>query len=232
MKKLAGVLALSNDRSDTIAILQALIATLLIFSTMLFAAQAYAAAVTLSVTVQTSFSFTAVTNAGDQFPALTPGTYVWATTTLAVTTNDVSGWTVQLAGDNRATGNNLQSGVNSITDQTEWVPNAATSSPGNAVIRTGLTNSGNVLAFRVMTASTTNSSAFTSTSWWGTTDADGTAKFAGIASSTVQRTIGNAGTGSYSASQHLNTVIYYLNVSASQPTGTYTAPLTFTGVAT
>jgi hypothetical protein len=151
---------------------------------------------------------------------------------LSVLTNDTSGWNVTLSGDNKDTSNNnFQLSGNTavqIPDQTEWVPGAATTTAGNAVVRASLTNSGEVLAFRVMSASSTNSLAFLAPTWWGTTDADGTAKYAGIASTTVQRQIGNAGTGSYSTSAHLNTVQYYLNVSASQQTGTYNAPLTYT----
>ena len=52
--------------------------------------------------------------------------------------------------------------------------------------------------------------------------------YAGISSSTVQRQVGNAGVGSYSAAAHLNEVQYYLNVAASQKTGSYTAPITLT----
>ncbi len=79
-----------------------------------------------------------------------------------------------------------------------------------------------------MSASSTVGTAFLAPSWWGTDDADGNAKYAGISSSTIARRIGNAGTGSYSASHHLNTVQYYLMVDSNQQTGTYNAPLTYT----
>lgn len=185
-----------------------------------------AAAVSLTVTVAQTLTFAVAT---DQFGTITPGTYIFATSTLNVTTNDALGWNVTLSGDNKTlTQNNCLSGANSITDQTEWVNGAATTTAGNAVIRTSLANSGNVLAFRVMSASSTNSVAFLASAWWGATDVDGTALYAGIASSTVARQIGNAGSGSYSASAHLNTVRYYLNVATSQAQGTYTCPLTYT----
>ena len=162
--------------------------------------------------------------------------YVFASTTLSVLTNDTAGYNITLSGDqkNNQPQNNLQlNGATStqITDQTEWVPGNATTSAGNAARITSLVNSGNVLAFRVMTASTTNGVPFVATSWWGTQDNyvdNANTLWAGISSSTVQRQIGNAGAGSYSASAHLNTVLYYLNVSASQPTGTYNAPITYT----
>jgi len=117
------------------------------------------------------------------------------------------------------------------TDQTEWVPAAATSTVGNAVVRASLDSSGDVLAFRVMSASSTNGTPFLATSWWGADDSDGTALWAGIASSTTQRKVGDAGAGSYSASAHINTVQYYLDVAASQQTGAYSGPLTFTATA-
>lgn len=191
-------------------------------------------AVTLTTTVATSLSFTTTTGSADVFGTINPGTPKFATTTLDVSTNDTLGWTVSLSGDNKTSvNNNLQTAGNasSITDQTEWVPGAATTSAGNSTRISTLTNSGNVLAFRVMTASTTNGQSFVSTTWWGTADSyvdSATTLWAGIASSSVQRTIGNAGSGSYSASRHLNTVSYYLNVAATQPTGNYSAPLTFT----
>jgi hypothetical protein len=158
-----------------------------------------------------------------------------ATSTLSVTTNDPSGWNVTLSGGNKSTGNNnLQTAGNaaSIPDQTEWIPGAATSSAGNAVRIGSLTNSGNVLAYRVMTASSTNGTAFTASSWWGSADNYATDNastlYAGVSSSTVSRQVGNAGAGSYNASAHLNDVQYYLNVGTTQQTGSYTAPLTYT----
>lgn len=189
---------------------------------------AYGEAVSLTVTVAQTLTFT---TSSDQFGTLTPGTYKIATTTLSVTTNDVAGWNVALSGDDVAasTACDLDSDASvGITDQTQWINGAATTTTGNAVVRASLDNSGNVLAFRVMTASSTNSVAFFASSWWGATDADGTAKWAGVASSTVARQIGNAGAGSYSATAHLNTVNYYLNAAASQQQGAYTCPLTFT----
>ena len=189
---------------------------------------AYATAVSLTVTVAQTLTFTAST---DQFGTLTPGTYKIATTTLDVTTNNTAGWNMTLSGDDVAasTACDLDTDATTgITDQTQWINGAATTTVGNAVVRASLDNSGNVLAFRVMSASSTNSVAFLSTTWWGATDADGTALFAGVASSTVARQIGNAGTGSYSATRHLNTVQYYLNVASSQSQGAYSCPFTYT----
>lgn len=196
------------------------------------ASYAYGEAVNLSVTVASTLTFTTTTN---NFSTLTPGTYQMATTTLVVATNNVNGWNVTLYGDDQGTSDTVMDlstdAAVGLTDQTEWVPNSATTTPGNAVVRASLDNSGDVLAFRVMSASSTNGVAFLSTQWWGTSDVDGTAKWAGIASSTVQRKIGDAGVGSYSSSDHINTVQYYLDVPASQQTGTYTGALTYTATA-
>ena len=195
------------------------------------AAYVYAAAVTLTVTVAQTLTFSVST---DQFATLTPGTYNIATSTLSVTTNDTAGWNVTLSGDDvTIPGGNTACDLDSnaatgITDQAQWVNGAATTTTGNAVVRASLDSSGQVLAFRVMSASSTNGTAFLATSWWGTTDADGTAKYAGVASSTVGRQIGNAGTGSYSATAHLNTVQYYLDVAGSQSQGAYSCPITLT----
>ncbi|MCC6290600.1 hypothetical protein IT398_00820 [Candidatus Nomurabacteria bacterium] len=212
----------------------------LFFSAVVVGGQAYAATqtTTLTVTVNTALTFAIDNNAGNTaFPAIDPGTPVMATTTLQVTTNDVNGWTVALAGDDQGTSNTVMDLTTDasvgLTDQTEWVPGTATTSVGNAVQIGSLDNSGDVLAFRVMSAS--GSVPFRSTSWWGSqdnylTDSANTL-WAGIASSTVSRNIGNAGAGSYSSSVHLNTVQYYLDVPASQQSGSYTGALTYTATA-
>lgn len=219
------------SRIDNIhALISAFMITLIIFVAG-GAYYAYATAVSLTVTVAQTLSFSANT---DQLATLTPGTYGIATTTLSVTTNDTAGWNITLAGDDvTIPGGNTACDLDTdasvgMTDQMQWVNGAATTSAGNAVVRASLDSSGVVVAFRTMSASSSNGAAFLAPTWWGTTDADGTAKWAGIASSTVQRKIGNAGTGSYSATAHLNTVQYYFNVGASQQQGAYTCPLTYT----
>jgi hypothetical protein len=189
---------------------------------------AYGNAVSLSVTINTALTFTTTT---DNFTTLTPGTSpTFATTTLRVATNDTSGYFVILSGDNKTlTVNTLISGANSIPDQTEWVNPAATTSAGNAVRISSLVNSQKVLAFRMMTASGTADTRISA--WWGTTDSytdSATTLWAGISSSTVSRKIMNSGSGSYSASDHLATVNYFLDVPATQPTGAYSGGLTYT----
>ena len=187
---------------------------------------------TLTVTINTALTFNTLSTT-NSFANVTPGTPGFATTTLVVATNDVGGYNITLSGTNKGTGtNNLQSGSYNIPDQTEWIPNAATTSAGSGAAQiNSLANSGNVLAFRVMTASTTNGVPLVSTAWWGTTDSytnSATTLWAGIPSSTVARQIGYAGNGSYSSSNHINTVLYYLNVAATQATGAYSAPLVYT----
>lgn len=203
----------------------------LIFSG-LYAYYAFSAAVTLTVTVNSTLSFTTSTNT---FPNLTPGTPVAGTTTLNVTTNNAGGWNVTLSCDEKTTtvacGDLDTDTTVELPDPTiEWAIAAAsaTTTAGNAV---AITNGDNFLYFRVMSAS--GSVPFRSTNWWGTSDAwfDVGQLWAGIASSTNSRRIGSAGTGSYSTSAHLNTVNYYLDVAASQRTGAYSVPLTYTATA-
>jgi hypothetical protein len=200
-------------------------------------ARANTGSVTITTSVAATLNFTTTTSATDEFGTTTPGTAKFATTTLNLSTNDTLGWTTALSGDTKNTSNNnlqlLNASSTQIPDQTEWVPGTATSTAGNATSTAGLTNSGNVLAFRVMTASSTNGAVFVSTAWWGSQDNYSNnlnTLWAGIASSTVLRTIGNAGAGSYSASAHLNTVNYYLNPPLNQSSGNYIAPVTFTAV--
>jgi len=152
---------------------------------------------------------------------------------LSVNTDNAAGWNVTLSGDDKTTINTVMdldsdASVN-ITDQLEWIPGGATTTAGNAVRISSFDNNGDVLAFRVMTASGTAS--FRSVSWWGTVDnyADNiNALWAGIASSTVARQIGNSSISCSGANCALNTVLYYLDVPTTQKTGAYSGGLTFT----
>lgn len=225
--------------TDLRSLISAVTIVTLIFSSVVVIGQVYAAseqeAVTLTVTIDTALTFN-VDSATAAFGTLSPGTPKIATTTLIVTTNDTAGWIVALAGDDQGPSNTVMDLTTDasvgIADQTEWIPGVATTSPGNAVRLSSLDNSGEVLAFRVMTASSTNGTPFLAPAWWGTqdnylTDSANTL-WAGIASTTAASTIGNAGTGSYSSSPHYNTVQYYLNVPASQQSGDYSGALTYT----
>lgn len=188
---------------------------------------------TLTATVAAVLTFTVST---DVFGSLTAGSNSkFATSTLNVNTNNISGWNVTLYGNDQSPTDTVMDLTTDasvgITDQTEWVPGSATTTAGNALRISSFDNSENVLAFRTMTASSTNGAAFISSDWWGTTDAyvdSATCLWAGIASSTVQRQIGNAGSGSYSANDHLNTALYYLKVHSSQQAGDYSGGLTYT----
>lgn len=222
---------LKAAKEDFSILLVSVALTTLIFSAF-YAYYVYAAAVSLTVTVNSTLSFTTST---DVFPALTPGTSVAATTTLSVATNNAAGWNVTLSCDEKTTtvacGDLDTDTTVELPDPTiEWsiAAAAATTTAGNAA---AITNGDNFLYFRMMSAS--GSVPFRSTAWWGTSDDwfNASQLWAGIASSTNARRIGNAGAGSYSASTHLNTVNYYLDVAASQQTGAYSIPLTYTATA-
>lgn len=187
----------------------------------------------LSVTVNSTLTFSATTN---NFANITPGTAQFATSTLDTSTNNTAGWNVTFYGTDQGPADTVldlsTDAAVGITDQLEWINGAATTSAGNAVRIASLDSSGDVLAFRVMTAS--GSVPFRASTWWGTTDSytdAATTLWAGIASSTNLRQIGNAGAGSYSGSAHLNTVLYYLDVPATQQTGTYTGDVVYTATA-
>jgi hypothetical protein len=168
----------------------------------------------------------------DVFPPLTPGTPIFATSTISVDTNNSTGWYVTLARDDPDTTMDLDTDATvNIVDQTDWIPGAATTTAGNAVRISSFINSGDVLAFRMMTASGTPS--FISTAWWGATDAyidSATTLWAGIASSTASNLkIGNSSVSS-GGSPALNTVLYYLDVPNTQRTGAYSGNIIFTAV--
>lgn len=198
-------------------------------SATLYAYSIYPAATLANAT---SLTLSVSTNS---FSTITPGTTSFATTTISVDTNNATGWFTTLSGDQKTSVNHnfqlIGASSTQITDQTEWIPGAATTSAGNAVRISSLTNSQNVLAFRTMSASGTAS--FRASSWWGSADTytdSATTLWAGIASSTVPRQIGNSSKDSGGAAA-LNTVLYYLKVASTQPTGQYLAPLTVTATA-
>jgi hypothetical protein len=179
------------------------------------------------ITTATGASLTFVVTT-DTFPDITPGTPIFATSTLSVDTNNSTGWNVTVSRDDADTTMDLDTDATvNITDQTAWVPGAATTTAGNAVQISSLANSGDVLALRVMTASGTQ--AFISTSWWGTTDAyvdSVTTLWAGFPS-TAQK-IGDSSVSCSGANCALNTVLYYLDVPTTQRTGAYSGGITYT----
>ena len=163
----------------------------------------------------------------DTFPNITPGSPVFATTTLSIDTNNATGWNVTVLRDDADTTIDLNTDATvNITDQTAWLPGAATTTAGNAVRISSLGSSGDVLAMRVMTASGTVS--FISANWWGATDTyidSATTLWAGINS--TARKIGDSSVSS-GGSAKLNTVLYYLDVSSTQKTGAYSGGVTYT----
>lgn len=227
MKRILSILDFKNNTSEMAVSL--VLVVVLFFAGMASFASAATQAVTLTVTVNQALTF-AITN--NNFSTINPGTPVMATTTLIVNTNDTGGYFVSLSGTNAGNAGtyNLQNGSYSIPDQNQWVPGTATTSAGNAVRIGSLTNSQQVLAFRVMSASSTNGGPFLATTWWGTQDNylvdSANTLYAGISSSTIQRNIGN--TDVYNGAAQINTVQYYLNVAPTQAVGSYSAPLTYT----
>ncbi|MBI5222591.1 MAG: hypothetical protein HY980_03810, partial [Candidatus Magasanikbacteria bacterium] len=190
---------------------------------------AYAATGTsaLSLTVEAGMSFSVSTN--NFATNLTPGTPIWATSTLSVTTGSDDGWNVTMYGNNKTNSVNvLINGANQIPDPTnQWTVTAgqATTTGGNAAT---ITSGVDYLYFRVMSASGT--AAFRSTGWWGTDDTPFTnAKWAGIASTTNASRIGNSSVSS-GGSAAINTVLYYVDVDVSQAQLTYTGTITFTAL--
>ena len=180
----------------------------------------------LSLIVQAGMTFSVGTN---NFATLTPGTPVWATSTLSVTTGSSDGWNVTMYGNNKtASVKTLINGANEIPDPTnEWSVGAAqaTTTGGNAGT---ITSGDDFLYFRVMSASGTVK--FLSTGWWGSNDTPFTnAKWAGVASTTNVSRIGQSSVSS-GGGNAINTVQYYVDVGVSQAELTYTGTITFTAL--
>lgn len=191
-----------------------------------YAYDAYAAnpeVETLTVTIAETVTFAVSTN---NFGTLTPGTPLFATSTTDVLTN-APAWHIKMDGTTETGNTALDLDADAsvgITDDTQWVPGAATTSAGNA---TSVTSGDDVLAFRVMTAS--GSVPFRASTWWGSSDTNYNASqlWAGISSTTpTNRRIGSVSV--YSATNVINTVQYYLDVPTTQRAGAYSGDITYT----
>ena len=226
---------LKITKKEIDSLLISILISAFVFSTIpIVYATSQTGAATLTATVSTTFTFAVTTNA---FPTMTAGgSAAFATSTLAVKTDNALGWNVTLYGDNQGISTasttmyiSPTTYETNIPDHAEWVPGSGTTSAGvNAVQISSLDNTQNVLAFRTMTAS--GSVSFISTNWWGTIDdyvTNAGTLWAGIASSTNQRHIGNSSVSTGGATS-TNTVLYYLKLPSSQTAGDYTGGLTFT----
>lgn len=218
---------LKTTKNDVNLFMVAVTITIMVFLGI-YAKYAGAETEALSVTVETVSIFSVDTN--NFSGSLTPGTPNFATSTISVLTNTAGGWYVELYGQDRATGNttmDLSTDASvGLTDDTEWIPGAATTTAGNAAL---ITSGDDVLAFRAMSASGTPR--FLSTAWWGTSDTKYAAGnlWAGFASTTAtNKKIGQISSGDYNSGTALNTVQYYLDVSADQKTGSYDGNLIYT----
>jgi hypothetical protein len=163
------------------------------------------------------------------FSTITAGSPAFATSTLSVDTDNTTGWNVTVVRDDADTTMDLDSSASvNITDQTDWAPGAATTTAGNAVRIASFSNSGDVLAFRVMSASGTI--AFRAPTWWGSADTytdDANTLWAGFPS--TAKKVGESSVSS-GGSPALSTVVYYLDVSETQQNGAYSGGITYTAI--
>jgi hypothetical protein len=197
--------------------------------------QVNAAAVTLSVTVGTSLSFS--TDGNKAFGTLTSGTPVTATSTLSVTTNNDKGYYLTVSRDDTNTTLDLTTDATvNITDATEWssAGHATTTGPDNVTaLASALPASGQVLAFR--TRSTGTEACFYSSTWWGTNDTNEIARWSGFPTTTNLSKFGACGDAAqdsvYNPSAQTILTEYRLDVSVGQQTGSYDGGLTYTATA-
>ena len=172
---------------------------------------------TVSVTVNTGITLTL---ASSTLPIanLTPGTPVYATTSASVTTNNSTGWNLGLQHVNSTT-TTLLSGSITYPDYAPSWDNAANGNSGNAA-----TAPGAVLSFR--TYQTGTDAALFSSTWWGASDAPGTAKWGGTA--TTSKAIANVA--SYVGTTQ--SVVYGFRADApgTQQSGAYSGGITLTAL--
>jgi hypothetical protein len=152
---------------------------------------------------------------------------------VSVNTSNSTGWYVTLERVDADTtlDRDTEDTIN-ITDQTAWTaPGATTTHTGASSVRiSSFANSQRVLAFRVMTASSTNGTMFFAPSWWGSADSyidNANTLWAGVNSTAQKIGISSVSSG---GSPALNTVLYYLDVPNSQKTGAYSGNIIFTAV--
>lgn len=156
------------------------------------------------------------------FPKVTPGGATVATSSLiSVQTHHPSGFVITVERNNGALPTMRLTADTSITltDKTAWSPGVATTSAGNA---TASTTEPQTLQFRVR-AIGTDTPNYAST-WWGSSDADANALFAGFPSTPqiiVNRSIAATATTTIS-------ILYNLAVPVSQPSGDYSGDITYT----
>ncbi|TSD02148.1 MAG: secreted protein with Fibrobacter succinoprotein major domain [Parcubacteria group bacterium Athens0714_24] len=186
------------------------------------------------LTINAAASLTLIVDT-DNFSSLTPGTPRFATSTVSVDTNKSTGWYVTLERQDADTTLDLDSDATiNITDQTVWTaPSATNTHTGASSVQiNSFDNSQRVLAFRVMTASSTNGSMFFAPSWWGSADNytdNVNTLWAGIPAPSSNQKIGISSVSS-GGSPALNTVLYYLDVPNTQKTGAYSGNIIFTAV--
>jgi len=185
--------------------------------------------VSLTATVGPTLSFS-VDTGSKAFGTVTPGTPNYATSTLTINTTNGAGAFTTLT--RASTTYALFLGSNTIPDTpngNNWTGpgKTATSTTGPSAAWTDGTTQG--LGFRVASTDTYTTCGAV-TAWWGTLD-DGSANtlYSGISTSTastVQSTIANCGY--YVSGDTTQTVIYKLDVSASQAAGDYmSSPITY-----
>jgi hypothetical protein len=183
-------------------------------------AKAQTSTPTLQVTVNSVLTLS-VAVPTINFPALTPGTPVSVYSTSTVTTNNATGANFQLNRTSNTSTLALGSDPTvTITDKADWVPGINTTTVGNAA-----TYAAPGLAFRVSVATT--SPCMQAATWWGT---DGSAKYAGVASSSASN-LKVANCGVYQSAGQVVSVSYILDVPTTQKTGAYTGTVTYTALA-
>jgi hypothetical protein len=168
-------------------------------------------------------NLTFAVDSGSQSLNVTPTIVAATTSILTVKTTYGNGFTISAQKQN--SDYTLKLNTNAavvINDKTEWIAPAATTTVGNS---TASSTQPLTLQFRVK-ANGTDLPNFAST-WWGADDLESNALFGGFPS-TTQRIVDRS---TAAPATTTTTVLYNLNVSAEQPSGTYSGDIIYTAVA-
>jgi len=184
--------------------------------TLIFENSASAATSTSTTTISTTVLESISTSCGATLALgnLTPGTPVSSNVTCTTTTNANGGYDLAVKRDDADTTiDHTVDATTNITDKTVWTPGT----PNGAIW------SSTGLGFRVMSTGTT--AALYNSTWWGATDVNGVAKYAGFP--TAYANI--ASTTAYSSTATAVVVEAKVDVDGTQKSGTYNGTVTFQG---
>lgn len=158
----------------------------------------------------------------EAFSTVTPGSnsVVATSSILQIKTANSTGFVVTVKRSNGDATMRLTTDTSkTIPDKTNWIPNAATTTPGNA---TASSTELNTLQFRVRSSGTDTPNY--ASSWWGSDDTTANARFAGFPNPTAQNIVNRSVAATATTTIY---VLYNLAVPSTQASGDYSGDVEY-----